>query len=262
MRVTQSDNLFQGNSISGEDSSGRGGGEYIDGLATVSTNDTFVGNEITTQNSGDGGGLAYEGFGSAPFTARNLVAAGNIVDPAPAEEAAPLRGAPIPESVGGGLWLAGRDSLFRIEDSTIEGNLAAVGSGIGGRFQQAGLRGEFQGDRLALENSIVFHNEGAADVAGIPFDGEIAGFFDREVQSSDVCVDGAAHDGTGNICANPGARRSGGRRQRRPDGGRARRATPATPRSSTGTSTRTTPAMRECRPSWSTWAPTSTSRLR
>ena len=94
-------------------------------------------------------------------------------------------------------------------------------------------------------------------------DDEIAGFVDREVQSSDVCVDGAPHDGTGNICANPGL---------------------VGPVATTATSTRrrASPTLdagdtslvdadldedyagdaRSARRARSTWAPTSTSRLR
>ena len=99
----------------------RGGAAASSSAASrrVSTNDTFVGNEIDEPELRRG---RRAGLRRAPARCRsrraNLVAAGNVVDPAPAEEAAPPRGAPIPQSVGGGLWLAGRQ--FPVPDRGLD----------------------------------------------------------------------------------------------------------------------------------------------
>ena len=212
-RVIQADNRFTANVIDGNGDSGSGGGEYISDTTVVSTSDRFVGNRIDDYVA-LGGGLYLEGGSNdtQPFIARNLVAAGNeLVFTEP-----PSRGKAQNDLRGGGLFLVGnrQQSELRIEDSTIEGNTAERGSGIAGdvSFQEGDARGEggtIQGDALVLLNSIVHGNTGADDVAGIPFDGEIEGFFARDVRSTDTCVEGAAHpDGDGaapnsNICADP-----------------------------------------------------------
>ena len=101
--VTQADNLFVDNEITGVFSSGSGAGEAIQGLAVLSTNDSFVSNTIAVTNTGAGGGVAYIGRGSQAFEARNLVAAGNEIVPG---EQPPSRGAPMVRE-GGGLSLIG-----------------------------------------------------------------------------------------------------------------------------------------------------------
>lgn len=206
--TTQSDNRFLANTISGEFSTGQGGGEAIEFLDVVSTSDRVVGNSIDSTNSGFGGGLFYEGDSAAPLVARNLVAAGNEVT----EQDVPERGL-FQAGQGGGLFLTGngQGSEFSIEDSTIEANTAGAGSGIAGTpFRTEGLsRGEVQGDALVLANSIVFGNTGATDNAENPSDGEINGFVARDVRSSDTCVHGSPHpDGDGadpnsNVCVDP-----------------------------------------------------------
>ena len=124
--LTQSGNLFQDNSIDGA-STALGGGEYIEDFRTLSTDDSFVSNEIDAFRQGYGGGLGYFGFASNPLTARNLVAAGNEVHGG--SQQAPERG--ITEvGLGGGIFAVGGDfGVFRIEDSTIEGNSARPGLG-------------------------------------------------------------------------------------------------------------------------------------
>jgi hypothetical protein len=207
--VFQDANRFTGNVIRGEFTTAEGGGEYIEDLVTLSTSDRFVGNSIQESSDGFGAGLAYEGQGAQPFSARNLVAAGNEIA-APAQ--APGRGESPDNGAGGGLALLGDDSEFRIEDSTIEGNTAGQGSGIFGNFGFTGpkaARTEFPSDKLLLYNSIVHGNTGAADNPEFPLDGEILGFFERDVRSSDTCVDGEPHpDGDGadpnsNVCVDP-----------------------------------------------------------
>ena len=169
IELTQSGNLFQDNSIDGA-SSAVGGGEYIEDFRTLSTNDSFVSNEIESGRQGFGGGLGYFGFASNPLTARNLVATGNEVH---ASSQAPERGH-AEVGLGGGIFAVGGDfGVFRIEDSTIEGNSAAQGSGIASQTLQAG-RGQFPQTDLVLQNSIVIN--------GGPEDDDIFGF-DRDVSS-------------------------------------------------------------------------------
>ena len=208
--TTQSDNRFRNNTVAGEFSTGRGGGEYIENLDVVSTNDRFVGNRVEGTYSAFGGGLGYGGFSDTPLVARNLVATGNVV--APAEQNPPERGAFFGPSRGGGLFLAGsgRMSEFEIDDSTIEGNTAAAGSGIAGVVsRQAPLtRGEGSStDSLLIDNSIVYDNNTTGpDDGENAIDGEIDGFIARDVRSSDVCVDGSAHldgDPNSNVCVDP-----------------------------------------------------------
>jgi hypothetical protein len=208
----QSDNRFRLNAINGEFSTGRGGGEYIEDLEVLSTDDRFVGNRIEGTDSGFGGGLGYGGFSDTPLVARNLVATGNLV--APADEDVPERGFVFGNSHGGGLFLSGngRGSEFEIDDSTIEGNTAAAGSGIGGTQPNSGaaLTRGAEGvptDVLVVSNSIVHdNNTTGTDDGENAIDGEIDGFIARDVRSSDVCVDGAPHsDGepNSNVCADP-----------------------------------------------------------
>ena len=205
----QTNNRFRGNVISGADSErsfSHGAGEAIENLDVVSTNDRYVGNTIEDVTSGSGGGLSYRGF-IGTLVARNLVATGNEITTVPPEEG-PERGLAFGENRGGGVFLGSNNqgTEFEIADSTIEGNTALEGSGIAQEEQRAGLaRSEVEsGDRLLLFNSIVFGNTGASDSAGDAFDGEIDGFFEtRDVRSSDVCVGGAVHAGTGNVCVDP-----------------------------------------------------------
>lgn len=198
--ATQEGNLFVENQIRGQFSNGRGAGEFTEQLTVLSTDDRFVGNSITGTNAAFGGGLAYGNSSSdgAPLTARNLVAAGNVVDP----QQAPTRGDVSRPGFGGGLFLAGAGADFRIEDSTVEGNSAPVGAGISGNpFIQGGARG-LQTNGLVLHNSIVYGNPSASG-------GDLFGFSSRDVRSSDVCDGGAPHgDGDGtdpnsNLCVDP-----------------------------------------------------------
>ena len=185
--VTQSDNLFIDNEIEGRFSTGRGAGEFIQGLAVLSTNDSFVSNTIAVTDTAGGGGVAYIGRTAQAFEARNLVAAGNEI--VPGEQPTSRGAASVGE--GGGLWLVGGESQFRIEDSTIEANSAGTGSGIAGpQLQQGGLTRGLSNATLVVANSIVFDNTGSS--------AEIEGFLDPDVRASDVCVGGAAHpDGDG-----------------------------------------------------------------
>ena len=68
----------------------------------------------------------------------------------------------------------------------------------------------------------MFDNDSGPDDGENAIDGEIDGFIARDVRSSDVCVDGAAHldgDPNSNVCVDPKLTRPGRRRERRPDGG-------------------------------------------
>ena len=191
IELTQSGNLFQDNAIDGA-SSAVGGGEYIEDFRTLSTNDSFVSNEIDTFRQGFGGGLGIFGFASNPLTARNLVATGNEIDIA--SQQVPERGL-AEVGLGGGIFAIGNEgSVFRIEDSTIEGNSAAQGPGIASQALQVAGRGEAPQADLVLQNSIVI-NGGSED-------DDIFGF-DRDITSSDVCVKGLPPIGEGNICADP-----------------------------------------------------------
>lgn len=195
--VTQSGNQFANNQIRGEFSTGRGGGEYVEGLTLLSTNDSYVGNSIAGTDSGFGGGLAYIGPNGAPFAARNLVAAGNVVDPT--NQPPPVRGSAIPSGFGGGVFLgAGGAAEYRVEDSTIQGNTAPFGGGISDTpFNQGSrTRGEIRADALVLHNSIVFGNTNATG-------DDVAGFGSRDVRSSDTCSEGDPHAGAGNRCIDP-----------------------------------------------------------
>jgi hypothetical protein len=188
--VTQSGNRFAGNRVTGGFSDGEGAGEFVRLLSVESTDDSFVGNAIVDTSSGRGGGLAFAGSGRS-FAARNLVAVGNSVSPS----LPPPSGLPTLVSEGGGLSLSG--STLSIEDATITGNSAGVGGGIAGFRQQDDLdRGAANSDVLTLHNSIVFGNENGAGE-------DVAGFLDRDVRSSDTCVEGAAHPGDGNVCVAP-----------------------------------------------------------
>lgn len=211
--TTQSDNRFRGNTISGEFTTGRGGGEMIQNLDVVSTGDRFVGNAINDTGTGFGGGLAYVGNSLTPLVARNLVATGNVVAPT---QDVPERGFIAGTGRGGGVFVAGgnQGSEFWIEDATIEANTAGAGSGIAGEELRgaAGLARSqvVTSDVLRLGNSIVFGNTGASDDSEDDFDGEIDGFAEsRDVRSTDTCVAGAPHadgDGTApnsNICTDP-----------------------------------------------------------
>lgn len=218
--ATQSGNRFIANSIDANGTSAAGGGEHVQDIDVESTNDRFVGNVIEDVGQAYGGGLSFDSPGGQPFAARNLVAAGNrIVD-----RRDETRGQSEAPHHGGGLALYGNDSVVRVADSTIEGNSAAQGSGIAGEEQsfypQAGAaaRTELPVDTLILQNSIVYDNTGATDLPQFESDGEIDGFafytdggeqVERDVRSSDACVEGEPHpDGDGsdpnsNICADP-----------------------------------------------------------
>jgi hypothetical protein len=188
--VTQSGNRFVGNRVTGGFSDGEGAGEFVRLLSLESTDDSFVGNAIVDTRSGRGGGLAFAGSGRS-FAARNLVAVGNSISPS----LPPASGLPTLDSEGGGLSLRG--STLSVEDATITGNSAGVGGGIAGFRQQDDLeRGAANSDVLTLHNSIVFGNENGAGE-------DVAGFLDRDVRSSDTCVEGAAHPGDGNVCVAP-----------------------------------------------------------
>ena len=202
--LTQSGNLFDGNSVSGEFSSGAGGGEHVEGFGMRSTNDSFVGNEISGVSFGFGGGLAYIGSSGQTLQVRNLVAAGNEVSTSAPSGSRGFNN----QGAGGGLFLVSNSgAMLQIEDSTIEGNAAAEGSGISGVTfggEQQPTRGAAP-PQLVIQNSIVFGNQGANDSPDDSTDGEIAGFTNKQVSFSDVCKAPATpHDGTGNLCANPG----------------------------------------------------------
>jgi hypothetical protein len=198
VQVVQSGNLFQENEI-GDAVLGAGGGEMVRDLTVSSTNDSFVGNSIEAFQAAGGGGLAVFTDATRSLAARNLVAAGNEAG----IEQAPARGLPQ-QTYGGGVFVIGAGgSEFRIEDSTIEGNTAQLGSGIfnvpppsGGENTRAFARGQIQGDELVLQNSIVYGNVGSTD--------EIQGFGGTDVSYSDTCLEGGAYPGEGNLCVDPG----------------------------------------------------------
>ena len=198
--VFQSGNRFIENVIDGNGDSGDGGGEYISDTTVESTNDRFVRNRIE-DFEGRGGGLYVDGSnsGGKPFVARNLVADTNVIlVPQPGLARGEIDG----DTHGGGLFLTGDGTEFRIENSTIVGNSAGDGSGIAGEFSGGGE--QITSDKLVLHNSIVRLNTGASDFAQFAFDGEISGFLTRDVQSSDVCdAEKDPLPGAGNICADP-----------------------------------------------------------
>ncbi|HEX2232684.1 MAG TPA: hypothetical protein VHG69_04900, partial [Thermoleophilaceae bacterium] len=210
----QTDNRFRENVIIADffgGSAAAGGGEFVRQLRLQSTNDRFVGNTVEAASEEDtaGGGLALDlGFQGAA-TVRNLVAAGNRVVLPAAEE----RGnGEEPAGRGGGVALFGEgsDADLEVLDSTVEGNVAREGSGIGAAPEDEPVeRTALPTDRLILHNSIVFDNTGHEDDPEDGSDGEVFGFPERDVRFSDLCVDGASHDdGDGsdpnsNICTDP-----------------------------------------------------------
>jgi uncharacterized repeat protein (TIGR01451 family) len=177
--VVQESNIFDSNSIEDGVDEPAGGGEAVQRLDVLSTNDRYVGNSITlddesSEDVAEGAGLAVEADGNV-FEGRNLVAAGNEISGF---------------GEGGGIYFGSIQlgGELRLYDSTVVANEAVIGPGIDGDFR----------DSLLLYNSIVHGNNGDSD--------DITGFNDggvRDVRYSDVCDDGGPHAGEGNICADP-----------------------------------------------------------
>ncbi len=216
-QLVQTGNRFRSNQITGQsfgDEERAGGGEYVRTLTVRSTDDRFVGNVLVPFGAPSrGAGYAQDGSSQTTLLdARNLVAAGNRIEEPPSND---VRGGDgTPSGRGGGLAVLGQSSTFRITDSTIEGNVAAEGSGIAGQNTyppETASRSATHTDSLVLHNSIVFHNTGheSRDIDGFAGDGEVDGFPNRDVRFSDVCVDKLPHaDGDGsdpnsNICEDP-----------------------------------------------------------
>lgn len=174
-------NLFQSNSISGGSPtqySPQGAGISLYGVASTSRNDRFIGNSLGPgQGSGQAWGagvsvIGCQGGGASSATFENAVIAGNVA---------------TGSAAGAGVYVGCADgpAHLTLRNSTVAGNSA------GG--DTAGVWGGGD-DVLDVVNSIIAGNSGGADLAG---------FNTRTVTFSDVCFSGAAHPGTGNICAAP-----------------------------------------------------------
>jgi hypothetical protein len=181
--LSQTGNLFQGNSVRGEaGDAGRfeGGGELMrQGDATLS-GDRFIGNSVQGPPSAAenaGGAVFDDECGSILHTikALDLLVAGNSIATA---------------GEGAGIYVGCSDNAPRslqLFDSTVSGNSVAAGG-------SPGAAGSV-GDALVLRNTIVAGNSGGPDIDG---------FGSTDAQFSDACGDGGVvPPGTGNFCANP-----------------------------------------------------------
>jgi hypothetical protein len=194
--LTQSGNLFSGNSM-GSANSLSGAGEETDGANVTSTSDTYVNNSMPGMSaSGNvrwGSGLSSLGTSctstpGATSTFTNLVAAGNTI------------GAPSGSGTGGlgaGVYVGCAPSSgtynLTLVNPTISGNTASGSGGV------AGIGGHAN-DSLNVMNGIVFGNQGA-DLGGF---GASPGA-NVTAANSDVCAVGASTPfaGAGNICTDP-----------------------------------------------------------
>jgi hypothetical protein len=186
--LSQQGDLFASNSMRttltrtiGEE----GAGEFAAGIPLTSTDDRFIGNQMTSVTAADsleGAGLAFEGCGAGgsgggtPATLINAIAAGNTIP------------APGPAS-GSGVYVGGCGSgnvALTLLDSTISGNTAAGGG-------DGGLGGDLP-DTLTARNSIVAGNGGSTDLNG---------FASRTVDHTDICSFGVVLAGAANECVSP-----------------------------------------------------------
>src|SRR5580658_2286770 len=150
--LTQSDNTFYDNSVTGTGSTPTsdygGGGEWLEGMNLTSTDDSFVANTAIGA-TGSGGswtwgaglGIVNSSCSSSPAvegTATQLVASGNTVT-----------GGTAADIDGAGIYTGCNESAgsdLTLQDSTVSGNSSVAGSvaGIGG----------LPTDHLALTNTI------------------------------------------------------------------------------------------------------------
>ncbi len=179
--VRQSGNDFLANGLAtGENGDADGAGEYVAFATLVSTDDVFHGNVIGAGSNGSGGGLYVASF--ADTTLRNFVATANTMQSG---------------GNGGGVYYGGRTTTLRLVHATIAGNSLEEGQGSA-VYGQAG-------QTLLVDNSIVHGNTGGPELSG--FDTDVPASVpagDVEVDFSLACTeDGKAHDGEGNLCADP-----------------------------------------------------------
>ncbi|HUE26945.1 MAG TPA: hypothetical protein VMP89_09240 [Solirubrobacteraceae bacterium] len=190
-QVTQAQNTFTGNGISGGLGDVNGGGESVLDGTVNSTNDVFTGNSLQAPVSGhvaEGSALGIEndcGASNPQDVALNLAVAGNSI-----------AGGGSPASANGALSIScaagsGTSTSNRLElqDATISGNRGGGGT--------AGIWGE-PGDQLTVQNSIVAGDSSGAELTGFGgTGGSVAASY------SDLCNGASPFTGTGNICADP-----------------------------------------------------------